>query len=68
MSTDTEPQRHTRHGSLRIQTVPTLFTLWTDRFATQLAKPSQYNDFHTVEPDPQDGDNDENAREDDEHR
>jgi hypothetical protein len=34
----------------------------------QSAKPSQYTDFCTVEPDPQDKNNDEKAREDDGHR
>jgi hypothetical protein len=34
----------------------------------QSAKPSQYTDVYTVEPDPQDENNDENAREDDVHR
>jgi hypothetical protein len=34
--------------------VQTVFTLWTDKLAMQSAKPSQYNDFYTVEPDAED--------------
>ena len=34
--------------------VQTVFTLWTDKLAMQSAKPSQYDDFYTVEPDVED--------------
>jgi hypothetical protein len=34
--------------------VQTVFTLWTDKPAMQSAKPSQYDDFYTVEPDAED--------------
>ncbi|KAF1937278.1 hypothetical protein EJ02DRAFT_437972 [Clathrospora elynae] len=42
--------------------VQTVFTLWTDKLAMQSAKPSQYNDFYTVEPDAEDETDDENGR------
>jgi hypothetical protein len=42
--------------------VQTVFTLWTDKLAMQSARPSQYNDFYTVEPDAEDETNDENGR------
>jgi hypothetical protein len=34
--------------------VQTVFTLWTDKLAMQSAKPSQYDDFYTVEPNAED--------------
>jgi hypothetical protein len=42
--------------------VQTVFTLWTDRLAMQSAKPSQYNDFYTVEPDTEDETDNENGQ------
>jgi hypothetical protein len=42
--------------------VQTVFTLWADKLAMQSAKPSQYDDFYTVEPDAEDETDDENGR------
>jgi hypothetical protein len=42
--------------------VQTVFTLWADKLAMQPVKPSQYNDFYTVEPDAEDEADDENEQ------
>ncbi|KAF2007401.1 hypothetical protein P154DRAFT_420194 [Amniculicola lignicola CBS 123094] len=42
--------------------VQTVFILWTDKLAMQSAKPSQYDNFYTVEPDTEDQTDDENGR------
>ena len=48
--------------SRTLNAVQTVLTLWTDKLAMQSAKPSQYNNFYTVEPDAEDETDDENGR------
>jgi hypothetical protein len=49
-------------------TVQTVFTLWTDKLAMQLAKPPQYNDFYTAEPDTEDETDADEADDENGHR